>query len=179
MRDCVLLRYMKAYIEKYKREIDRNEEARDEEITPEDEDDTKRIALETAAIMWQRLEEHYFGVEKVSKITTIINDIGKRYMGLLGPGNGCVTYVAEKMFGRTVTFRLHSLAHDVSGRFWKHHKLGPGYLYSFRYNEGECGCKTYLRGCNFSGHISGLLNTFRHRDELNSVDCFHLISIEV
>lgn len=142
-------------------------------------DAEKREVLLTAATMWQQLEKHYFGTDEITLIDTIIYDIGQGHMGLLGPADSCLTKFAEKVFGRFTTFRLHALAHDVSGRFRKRHGLGPGYLYTIPYKENECCCVTRMRNWELMGNVCGLLNCFRHRNELAMNESFELIKIHV
>ena len=59
-------------------------------------------------------------------------DAQETELGLIGPGNGCLTRLLETLFGWSSTLRLHALYHDVFGRIYLKKKEGPGYTYVFR-----------------------------------------------
>ena len=133
--------------------------------------------LEAAAIIWQRLETHFLGADKVHDIQTIIEDIGEGNMGLIGPGDGLLTKILEKLFGWSKTFRVHALPHDVAGRFRTRHKLGPGYLYTIGVKEQEWKGKRFLRKLPVCGQLTGLLSAFKRRKEVRGGGQFQLIKV--
>ena len=47
----------------------------------------------------------------------------------MGPGNGCITWLFEKIFCWIDVLNSHSVLHDAFGRFYKHHSFGRGYVY--------------------------------------------------
>ena len=59
-------------------------------------------------------------------------DIYKNHvnLGLIGPGNGFLTGILEKLFGSSQTFKKHAVLHDVFGNFYLDFEEGPGYAYA-------------------------------------------------
>ena len=142
-------------------------------------DDEREAVLEAAAILWQRLEEFFFGPDAVSDIRTIIDDIGEGSMGLIGPGNGMLTKILERLFGRSKTFRVHALPHDVAGRFRAHHRLGPGYLYTVGVKGKEGKVMRYARRVSVCGQVTGLVAAYKRRKEIRDAEQFQLVKIAV
>lgn len=73
-------------------------------------------------------------------------------LGLIGPGNGCLTGVLEKLFGSSETFKKHAVLHDVFGNFYADFEEGPGYVYAT-----SARLPSWIRTRPFVGHISGLI----------------------
>ena len=73
-------------------------------------------------------------------------------LGLIGPGNGCLTGILEKLFGSLKTFRKHAVLHDVFGNFYTDFEEGPGYVYAT-----SARLPSWIRARPFAGHISGLI----------------------
>ena len=132
-----------------------------------------------AALLWQKMEHHYLGANNVSQLQRVVEEIGNGHMGLIGPGNGCCTNCLEKSFGRSKIFRLHSLPHDVSGRFRKIHNLGPGYLYMVSVKEEEMRVLRWWRKVSLGGQVLGMIHAFKHRKDVQTADCFELISVQM
>ena len=70
-------------------------------------------------------------------------------IGLIGPGNSCLTQMMEWLFGRFRVCHLHSCLHDAYGRFYQKYKIGRGYKYAMT----KLSC---FKNCPFLGHITGL-----------------------
>ena len=73
-------------------------------------------------------------------------------LGLIGPGNGCLTRILEKLFGSSQTFKKHAVLHDVFGNFYLDFEEGPGYAYA-----SPLWLPSFLRDEPLIGQISGLL----------------------
>ena len=98
-----------------------------------------------------------------NKLITIneILDLYDGEIGLIGPGNGCLTYILERLFGKINFFHLHSAFHDAYGRFFMKYKRGRGYCYVIPENTTtHC-----LKNSSLLGHISGLIWSIIHSSE--------------
>ena len=73
-------------------------------------------------------------------------------LGLIGPGNGFLTGILEKLFGSSQTFKKHAVLHDVFGNFYLDFEEGPGYAYA-----SPLWLPRFLRDEPLIGQISGLL----------------------
>ena len=74
-------------------------------------------------------------------------------IGLIGPGNGCLTRFLERMFGGSDILHSHSILHDAFGRFYAHHSLDRGYTYVIPKNRTpKC-----IKRSPLCGQISGLI----------------------
>ena len=74
-------------------------------------------------------------------------------IGLIGPGNGCLTWFLERMLGQFGVLHSHSILHDAFGRFYPHHSLDRGYTYTIPENlTPKC-----LKRSPLCGQISGLI----------------------
>ena len=56
-----------------------------------------------------------------------ILELNNNEIGLIGPGNGCLTRFLERMFGGSDILHSHSILHDAFGRFYTHHSKDRGY----------------------------------------------------
>ena len=86
----------------------------------------------------------------------LINDIlelNNNEIGLIGPGNGCLTWFLEKMFGGSDILHSHSIIHDAFGRFYAHHSLDRGYTYVIPKNKTP----KWMKRSPLCGQISGLI----------------------
>ena len=111
-----------------------------------------------SAIVYKLL---YFS--EFNKLITIneILDLYDGEIGLIGPGNGCLTYILERLFGKIKCFHLHSASHDAYGRFFMKHKRGRGYCYVIPKNmTTHC-----LKNSPLLGHISGFIWSIIHSSE--------------
>ena len=85
-----------------------------------------------------------------------INDIlelNNNEIGLIGPGNGCLTWFLEKMFGGSDILHSHSIIHDAFGRFYAHHSLDRGYTYVIPKNRTP----KWMKRSPLCGQITGLI----------------------
>ena len=130
-----------------------------------DSDKTKCGALLCAALLWQEMELHYLGENKITSIHKIVDEIGEGSLGLIGPGDGYLTRVLEYFCGQNQFFRCHALSHDVAGRFRLKHNLGPGYLYAVSPKEGEWGIKQWWRGRPGAGQLTGLCRALWYQND--------------
>ena len=64
----------------------------------------------------------YISIDDVLKLNE--NEIG-----LIGPGNGCLTHFLERIFNWSDVVHSHSILHDAFGRFHTNHSLDRGYPY--------------------------------------------------
>ena len=103
-----------------------------------------------SALVYQYL--HYFYFERNISINKIL-ELNDGEIGLLGPGNGCLTWLLEKIFGWINILNSHSVLHDASGRFYVHHKLGRGYTYAI----SEKYTTKLIKRSPFCGQVSGIL----------------------
>ena len=89
-----------------------------------------------SALAYQYL--HYFYFERKITINKIL-ELNDNELGLLGPGNGCLTWFLEKTFGWSNILTSHSILHDAFGRFYDHHELGRGYTYCIpiKHNQSD------------------------------------------
>ena len=51
-------------------------------------------------------------------------------LGLIGPGHGTITYILEKFFSSSQTFKKQAMLHDAFGNFFLDFGEGPGYCYA-------------------------------------------------
>ena len=93
-----------------------------------------------------------------------VKDVLKEYngeIGLIGPGDGCFTFILERLFGKIRFFHLHSAFHDAYGRFYTKYKKGRGYCYIIpKRMTTPC-----LKNSPLLGNISGLIWSIYHRSE--------------
>ena len=86
----------------------------------------------------------------------LINDIlelNNNEIGLIGPGNGCLTWFLEKMLGGSDILHSHSIIHDAFGRFYAHHSLDRGYAYVIPKNRTP----KWMKRSPLCGQITGLI----------------------
>ena len=82
-----------------------------------------------------------------------ILELNNNEIGLIGPGNGCLTRFLERMFGGSDILHSHSILHDAFGRFYAHHSLDRGYTYVIPKNRTpKC-----IKRSPLCGQISGLI----------------------
>ena len=103
-----------------------------------------------SALVYQYL--HYFYFERNITLKKVL-DINNGEIGLLGPGDGCLTWLFEKIFGWVNILNSHSILHDAFGRFYDHYDLGRGYTYSVpsKYTT------RVIKRSPFCSQISGIL----------------------
>ena len=72
-------------------------------------------------------------------------------IGLIGPGNGCLTGVLEKLFGSFKCCHVHSALHDAFCRFYTKYKKGRGHCYVLK------DAPKFLKASPLFGHITGFI----------------------
>ena len=80
-------------------------------------------------------------------------------IGLIGPGDGCLTAILHKLFGWQPYIRSHGILHDAYGQFYNKYHHDKGYMYTI--NEK----KTYpwMKKCMFLGQITGLYYCIKNK----------------
>ena len=79
-----------------------------------------------SALVYQYL--HFFYFKRDISINKIL-ELNNGEIGLLGPGNGFVTWLFERTLSWSDILNSHSILHDAFGRFYDHYSLGRGYTY--------------------------------------------------
>ena len=80
-------------------------------------------------------------------------ELNDNEIGLIGPGNGCLTHFLEKIFNQSHILHSHSILHDAFGRFYAHHSLDRGYTCIIPKNlTPKC-----IKRSPLCGQISGLI----------------------
>ena len=74
-------------------------------------------------------------------------------IGLIGPGNGCLTWLLERVFGHLDMLHSHSILHDAFGRFHDHYLKDRGYTYVIPKNRTP----KWMKRSPLCGQISGLI----------------------
>ena len=95
---------------------------------------------------------HFYYLERDITINKIL-ELNNGEIGLLGPGNSCITWLFERVFGWNNILNSHSILHDAFGRFFDHHEFGPGYTYSI----DEKYTTRVIKRSPFCGQVSGLI----------------------
>ena len=83
------------------------------------------VILKSALVyqyLYLRNFKTYLSIDRVLELND--NEIG-----LIGPGNGCLTQLLERIFYQSDILHSHSILHDAFGRFYDHHQLDRGYTY--------------------------------------------------
>lgn len=78
-----------------------------------------------------------------------------RSLGLIGPGDGCLTNCLEYLFGGFSTFRKHAIFHDTFGLYFNRSGNSAGYCYAWPDNIY---LPQFLKSSCLFGHITGLLH---------------------
>ena len=82
-----------------------------------------------------------------------ILELNNNEIGLIGPGNGCLTHILERVFGGSHILHSHSILHDAFGRFYDHYSLDRGYTYVIPENRTP----KWVKRSPLCGQISGLI----------------------
>ena len=80
-------------------------------------------------------------------------ELNNNEIGLIGPGNGCLTQFLERIFNWSDILHSHSILHDAFGRFYDHHQLDRGYTYVIHKNRTP----KFIKRSPLCGQISGLI----------------------
>ena len=101
-------------------------------------------------ILKSALAYQYLGIcylRECLSIDSILTD-NQWEIGLIGPGNSCLTQMMECLFGRFRVCHLHSCLHDAYGRFYLKYRIGRGYNYA----TTALAC---IKKYPLSGHLTG------------------------
>ena len=94
--------------------------------------------------------QNYFNADKsIDEILQLNNG----EMGLMGPGNGYITRLFEKIFGWIDVLNSHSVLQDAFGRFNTHHSLGRVYVYVLP----EKYSTKWMKGSPVCGQFTGII----------------------
>ncbi len=118
-------------------------------MTKEQHTQTDDVIIKSVLICQYLYHKHfniYISVDDILELNN--NDIG-----LIGPGNGCITYVLERNLGWIDVFHSHSILHDVFGRFYDNYSLDRGYTYAIPKNLTS----KQMKKSPLCGQISGLI----------------------
>ena len=123
-------------------------------------EETKEIHYETndvvlkACLVYQFLYvEHFKTYLSINEILQINNG----EIGLIGPGDGCLTWFFERTIGNIEIIHSHSILHDAFGRFYNKYGLGRGYTYVLGKSP------KWMKISPLCGQISGLIYCAFHR----------------
>ena len=119
------------------------------ESTKQQHNNVNDVILKSA-LVYQYL--HLKNFNTIIPIDDIL-ELNNNEIGLIGPGNGCLTRFLDRMFGGSDILHSHSILHDAFGRFYAHHSLDRGYAYVIPKNRTpKC-----IKRSPLCGQISGLI----------------------
>ena len=119
------------------------------ESTKQQHNNVNDVILKSA-LVYQYL--HLKNFNTIIPIDDIL-ELNNNEIGLIGPGNGCLTRFLQRMFGGSDILHSHSILHDAFGRFYAHHSLDRGYTYVVPKNrKPKC-----IKRSPLCGQISGLI----------------------
>lgn len=106
-------------------------------------------------IIKSALEYQYLYLKNFKTYISIeeVLELNNNEIGLIGPGNGCLTHFLERIFNRYNKLHSHSILHDAFGRFYGKYSKGRGYLYTIP----ERMTPNFLKRSPLCGQISGLI----------------------
>ena len=107
------------------------------------------VILKSALVYQYLYLNHYDTILSIDDVLELNNN----EIGLIGPGNGCLTWFLERMLGQFGVLHSHSILHDAYGRFYTHHQSDRGYTYTIPKNlTPKC-----VKRSPLCGQISGLI----------------------
>ena len=107
------------------------------------------VILKSVLVYQYLYHKHFKTFISVSDILELNNN----EIGLLGPGNGCLTWSFERLFSGFDILHSHSILHDAFGRFYDHFRRDRGYTYIIPENLTQ----KQIKRSPLCGQISGLL----------------------
>ena len=119
------------------------------ERTKQEHNSVNDVILKSA-LVYQYLYLNNFNI--LISIDDIL-ELNNNEIGLIGPGNGCLTQFLERIFNQSDILHSHSILHDAFGRFYAHHQLDRGYTYVIHKNRTP----KYIKRSPLCGQISGLI----------------------
>ena len=93
--------------------------------------DVDDVILKSALVYQYLYLNHYDVMLPIDDVLELNNN----EIGLIGPGNGCLTHILERIFNRSDILHSHSILHDAFGRFYAHNSLDRGYTYVIPENK--------------------------------------------
>ena len=103
-----------------------------------------------SALVYQYLYLNHYDI--MLSIDDVL-ELNNNEIGLIGPGNGCLTHILERILNRSDILHSHSILHDAFGTFYAHNSLDRGYTYVIPENKTPRWVKT----SPLCGQISGLI----------------------
>ena len=103
-----------------------------------------------SALVYQYL--HLKNFQKCISIDDIL-ELNNNEIGLIGPGNGCLTHFLKRIFNKSEILHSHSILHDAFGRFHDHYLKDRGYRYVIPKNRTP----KWIKKSPLCGQISGLI----------------------
>ena len=103
-----------------------------------------------SALVYQYL--HITNFDTYISIDDVL-ELNDNEIGLIGPGNGCLTHFLQRILGQSAVLHSHSILHDAFGRFYAHHSLDRGYTYVIPDNRTP----NCIKRSPLCGRISGLI----------------------
>lgn len=111
--------------------------------------ETNDVILKSALVYKYLYQKHFRTCISIDGILKFNNN----EIGLIGPGNGCLTWLLERILGRIGVLHSHSIMQDAFGRFYAHYSLDRGYPYVIPENiTPKC-----IKRSPLCGQISGLI----------------------
>ena len=117
--------------------------------------DVDDVILKSALVYQYLYLNHYDIMLSIDDVLELNNN----EIGLIGPGNGCLTHILERIFNRSDILHSHSILHDAFGRFYAHHSLDRGYTYVIPENKTP----RWVKKSPLCGQVSGLIYCLRKR----------------
>ena len=113
------------------------------------------VILKSALVYQYLYHKHFKTFISVSDILELNNG----EIGLLGPGNGCITLFLERILGWIEILHSHSILHDAFGRFYNNYSLDRGYTYTIPENITP----VYVKRNPLCGQLMGLIYCLNRR----------------
>ena len=107
------------------------------------------VILKSALVYQYLYLNHYDTMLSIDNIL----ELNDNEIGLIGPGNGCLTQFLERILGQSGVLHSHSILHDAFGRFYDHYLLDRGYTYVIPENRTP----KWVKRSPLCGQISGLI----------------------
>ena len=109
-----------------------------------------KLLPEIYCVVYQYLYLNHY--DTVLSIDDIL-ELNDNEIGLIDPGNGCLTHFLKRILGQSDILHSHSTLHDAFGRFYADHSLDRGYTYVISENRTpKC-----VKRSPLCGQISGLI----------------------
>ena len=118
-------------------------------VTKQEHPNVYDVILKSALVYQYLYLNHFDEMISIDKVLELNNN----EIGLIGHGDGCLTWILERIFHQSDILHSHSILHDAFGRFYAHHSLDRGYTYVIPKNRTpKC-----IKRSPLCGQISGLI----------------------